>query len=99
MTRFLVATSLVVGMFAFQALAADPPSTPEESETPAAETEPAETAPAPEADCTVLEGDEKAECEAAKASAAEAAEAAEVPKGAKAKRSTTNRMEAEATDE
>ena len=50
-------------------------------------------------DCTALEGEEKTKCEAA-AAATEAPEAAEAPaKGGKAKRSNTNRMEAEATDE
>jgi hypothetical protein len=49
--------------------------------------------PAAPADCTQLSGEEKTKCEEAAKAAAPA------DKTSKAKRSTSNRMEAESTDE
>ena len=96
MKTFVSATALVFGLFTMQAIAADP--------EPATTTDDAATEQtAEEIDCSTLEGDAKTECEAKKAAAeADTTEepAAEEPaKGGKAKRSNTNRLESEMTDE
>jgi hypothetical protein len=99
MKTFITATGVVFGLFTMQALAADP--------EPVAAEETTEEEIVEEIDCSPLEGDAKTECEAQNAEALAAAEAAasetapaEAPaKGGKAKRSNTNRMEAEMTDE
>lgn len=96
----LTAAAFAFGSVAHADPAAPAPAAPA-AETPAA---PAAVPAAPEApaapvDCTTLEGDAKTECEAAAAAAAAPPVAPEPAKGGKAKRSNTNRMEAEFTDE
>ena len=102
MRRFLMATGGALALSAV-ALASPPAEKPAED----AKTEEAKPAiPKADEDCSKLEGDAKAACETrAKTAATETTEEAATedvsakPKGGKAKRSNTNRMEEEAADE
>ena len=89
MREFMMTTGVVFGLFTVQAFASDPA--------------PAEDAATEEVDCSTLEGDAKTECEAKQAEE-QAPDTTDEPepepaKGGKAKRSNTNRLEGEVTDE
>lgn len=95
--KIITSASLLLLALSATAHAADPE--PAEATDEATTEESAEEA-AEEPDCSTLEGEEKTACEAQKAEQETDAPAATEPaKGGKAKRSNTNRMEAESTDE
>ena len=99
--KTITSASLLLLALSAPAHAADPEpaETTDEATTEEATEESAEEA-AEEPDCSTLEEEETTACEAHKAEQETAAPAATEPaKGGKAKRSNTNRMEAESTDE